>query len=223
MWAIQLQVAAYLVKPFEVQLLLTGVRNAIVRARAAKIARKIQKHWQERAAEVQEVAASKPSATWTSDFSIELLLAMVLDDLSQSFSDIQDLRTLFDYRGGKPLASSVLCPPSYPTTEGYPQPDNAKSSMLLQLRKQKEHSQEKIHPAHVLAQIQQLSRRERDVLRLLLTNKKPKTIAGTLFISAHTVRNHLRSIFDKFSVHSQTELLTVLGKYLTYADLQDAV
>jgi DNA-binding CsgD family transcriptional regulator len=78
-------------------------------------------------------------------------------------------------------------------------------------------------PAELLAGIEQLSRREREVLRLLLNNQRPRTIAQTLFISLYTVRNHLRSIFEKFAVHSQAELLTMLGQYTSYVDLQDAV
>src|SRR5262245_7790161 len=73
-------------------------------------------------------------------------------------------------------------------------------------------------PRALQAELQQLSRREREVLRLLLANHRPQTIAKKLFISLHTVRNHLRSIFEKLAVHSQTELLTRLGRHGTYSD-----
>jgi DNA-binding CsgD family transcriptional regulator len=36
------------------------------------------------------------------------------------------------------------------------------------------------------------------------------TIADTLFVSQSTVRNHLATIFKKFGVHSQAELLELL-------------
>ena len=250
MRAIQFQVAAYLVKPFEVQLLLTEVYRVIAHGRVAGITQKIYKRWQERAEELREVIACRDPVVWTSGPSVELLLTTVLDDLSHSFSILQELRTLLEQQKGK--TSAV---PSRAMVEIPAQSHNAMSSMWISLRKHEEQRdlpqsirqevesqqfshqqtpslfqemplssiQEKIHPGQVRAQLQQLSRRERDVLRLLLTNQKPKTIANTLFISAHTVRNHLRSIFEKLSVHSQTELLMLLGHYSTYAELQGTV
>ncbi len=55
-----------------------------------------------------------------------------------------------------------------------------------------------------------LSRREQDVLRHLLANSRVSTIASDLDISPHTVRNHLKSIYRKFGVHSQAELIGFL-------------
>ena len=40
---------------------------------------------------------------------------------------------------------------------------------------------------------------------------RPQEIASTLFISQHTVRNHLRAIYAKLEVHSQVELLRKKG------------
>jgi DNA-binding CsgD family transcriptional regulator len=69
-----------------------------------------------------------------------------------------------------------------------------------------------VSPA-VLQALGQLSAREREVLGLLLANYRTRSIARTLFISPHTVRNHLKAIFDKLGVHSQIELLERLGQY----------
>jgi len=52
-----------------------------------------------------------------------------------------------------------------------------------------------------------LSARELEVLTHMASGKAPKEIASSLFISHHTVRNHLRSIYSKLGVHSQLELL----------------
>jgi len=71
--------------------------------------------------------------------------------------------------------------------------------------------------------LRQLSRREWEILQLLLSNQRPQIIAKKLFVSLHTVRNHMRSIFTKLAVHSQTELLISLGRYDTYEDLREAV
>ena len=52
-----------------------------------------------------------------------------------------------------------------------------------------------------------LSKREQEVLAHLMEGGRVATVAKALFLSPHTVRNHLRSIFAKLGVHSQPELL----------------
>ena len=66
-------------------------------------------------------------------------------------------------------------------------------------------------PPSVRAALASLSRRETEVLRLLLRNRRPATIAKELSRSVHTVRNQLKAIFRKLNVHSQEELLARLG------------
>lgn len=53
-----------------------------------------------------------------------------------------------------------------------------------------------------------LTRKERDILGALVTNPGApnKTLASKLFISEHTLRNHLTSIFDKVGVKNRFEL-----------------
>ena len=52
-----------------------------------------------------------------------------------------------------------------------------------------------------------LSAREREVATLLLAGHRVTTIAEDLYVSPHTVRNHLRSMFRKLDVGSQAELM----------------
>jgi len=52
----------------------------------------------------------------------------------------------------------------------------------------------------------QLSDREAQITRLLLTGHRVPDIARLLFISQSTVRNHLSSVFRKLRVNSQQEL-----------------
>lgn len=52
-----------------------------------------------------------------------------------------------------------------------------------------------------------LTPREEDVARLVARGRSTKEISGLLFISEHTVHNHLRSIFEKAKVHSRRELV----------------
>lgn len=58
--------------------------------------------------------------------------------------------------------------------------------------------------------LEALTQREREVLDALLSHQRPPQIAERLFISPHTVRNHLKSIYAKLGVHSQAELLDLL-------------
>jgi DNA-binding NarL/FixJ family response regulator len=58
--------------------------------------------------------------------------------------------------------------------------------------------------------LDELSEREWDVLRLLLTSLRPAQIARELGISLNTVRNHLKSIYGKVDVHSQAELIDLV-------------
>ena len=52
-----------------------------------------------------------------------------------------------------------------------------------------------------------LSARELEVFNLVVDGLRLSQIAGALFISPHTARNHLKAIFRKLDVHSQTDML----------------
>jgi DNA-binding CsgD family transcriptional regulator len=59
-------------------------------------------------------------------------------------------------------------------------------------------------------QLNTLSSRQWEVLSRLLRGQRVPTIAEALFVSESTVRNSLSTIFHKFGVHSQAELLKLL-------------
>lgn len=54
-----------------------------------------------------------------------------------------------------------------------------------------------------------LSGREQEVVALLLRGRSTREISETLFLSAHTVQDHLKSIFTKVGVRSRRELVSV--------------
>lgn len=58
-----------------------------------------------------------------------------------------------------------------------------------------------------VAEIEELTVRQREVLRELLSGNRVDGIARDLHISVHTVRNHLNAIFAKTGTRSQLELV----------------
>ena len=57
----------------------------------------------------------------------------------------------------------------------------------------------------------QLSKREKEVLKLVLQGKSNKQIALSLDITVRTVEFHLKNVYAKFQVSSRIELLLKLG------------
>ncbi|MFN8020362.1 MAG: helix-turn-helix transcriptional regulator [Acidimicrobiales bacterium] len=57
---------------------------------------------------------------------------------------------------------------------------------------------------------ERLSPREREVVSLLLSGRRVRGIAAALFISEHTVRNHLKRIYAALDVESHTELVELI-------------
>lgn len=55
-----------------------------------------------------------------------------------------------------------------------------------------------------------LARREREIVEMILLGLRVPSIAKSLYLSEHTIRNHLRSVFAKCQVHSQRELVEKL-------------
>lgn len=62
--------------------------------------------------------------------------------------------------------------------------------------------------------IAELSNRQREILIRLLNAQRVSVIAAELYVSPSTVRNHLMTIFSKFGVHSQAELVAVFRRRL---------
>ena len=52
---------------------------------------------------------------------------------------------------------------------------------------------------------EQLSTREKEILQLVVEGLSYKAIGKRLFISPHTVRTHLKNIYEKLHVHSKSE------------------
>lgn len=61
--------------------------------------------------------------------------------------------------------------------------------------------------------VSSLSEREREVLRLILANRKRRDIAQELFVTEHTIKKHTAGIFKKLSVSSRPELYEIARRY----------
>lgn len=57
-----------------------------------------------------------------------------------------------------------------------------------------------------------LTKREKEIFRLLTLNKSTKDIAGELNISEKTVRNHISNVIQKLGVESRIQAVLELIK-----------
>ncbi len=61
--------------------------------------------------------------------------------------------------------------------------------------------------------IHSLSQREKEVLRLIMQNKKRKDIADELFVTESTIKKHTSSIFKKLNINNRSELFENAKSY----------
>lgn len=62
--------------------------------------------------------------------------------------------------------------------------------------------------------IRSLSQREKEVLRLIMQNKKRKDIADELCVTESTIKKHTSSIFKKLNINNRSELFENAKSYL---------
>ena len=64
----------------------------------------------------------------------------------------------------------------------------------------------------LFCRVYELSQRERELVSLLAAGLDTRELARRLFISRHTVQDHLKSVFAKVGIHSRRELLARLSE-----------
>ena len=71
-------------------------------------------------------------------------------------------------------------------------------------------------PKSGFADYHDLTRRQEDVLRLLLQGKSTRDISESLCVSFGTAKNHVSNIFARTGVHSRFELIAVFNNFVTH-------
>jgi DNA-binding NarL/FixJ family response regulator len=63
-----------------------------------------------------------------------------------------------------------------------------------------------------VARLPELSSREVEVLQLIAVGNSTSEVAGRLYLSQHTVRNHVRNILQKLGAHSKLEAVVIASR-----------
>jgi PAS domain S-box-containing protein len=152
---------------------------------------------------------------------VDQLRGAVVDQVPRSLPDIRFLLPT----GGDVKVNVLLAPLAAPAAgvrfalvghidSYFPQQEDRVAELELRLRRigSEVRAAGLIDPPSTLAmqehpQIAELSTRQWQILSRLLEGARVSTIAAELMISESTVRNHLSTIFQRFGVHSQAELI----------------
>jgi DNA-binding NarL/FixJ family response regulator len=195
--SIQLPVVAYLIKPFGIDVLLAEIRNALTQFEAYRVIQEAQRRWQMWGKALEQLASVigklRPDPLVTKEVVAGSVSGLFIDYVKELLYNPVSL-------------GHQVSQPSVPLLQG--------TVELQEAGLRGSASTGQTFPPELLSALRRLSRREREVLRLLLANQRPQVIARHLFISPYTVRNHRQAIFNKLNVHSQTELVFRFGPYL---------
>lgn len=218
----QLPVVAYLVKPFAHNELFALVDKVMAPARLMARIRILSERLQEWQQDLGHVAQVAMQASHNPSIPIQNALQTLT--LHHIAGCLADLRSCAVSPPGLCSCSDTELVPCQPGVERTNLPNDSVEPLPLRRVKQLEETLRKIAndltvagittdltpasvPPEVLEELPDLSAREWEILRSLLAGQRVPTIARTFFLSPHTVRNHLKSIFRKLGVCSQTELL----------------
>lgn len=222
--SIQLPVVSYLAKPIDFDELLAQVRSAITRFQAYQsvqnLHQRVQK-WEQSLQQLEHGIERHPADV--SSLSVEPLLSLTLQIIVDCLGDLKHcLQSPVGTKTGNPeQGNRGLEWTTAPTdateskTESRIERLERAVAVIVDSLKSEEKKDTQGQPAHqipleVIEELKTLSSREWEILHRLDTNQRVQTIARELFISPHTVRNHLKSIFRKVGVRSQSDLLAFL-------------
>lgn len=223
--SIQLPVVSYLIKPFDFGDLQTAVRNAIERSRAYRMIRGTRQRLQDWCRDLESLLQLMgTNSSEDTSVSIDAFTTLTLRNLTHSLADLRRLRQTFLMHSAEPDERPLPKSPQQATLTA-DLPDGDPDARAPQLEQALYKIASALGETGILTpprasppqsdtpqELCNLSSREKEVLRSLRAGQRVSTIARTLYLSPHTVRNHLKSIFRKLGVRSQTELLERLEK-----------
>jgi len=221
----RLPVMAYMIKPFQFADLLVEVRKSINYNRLHQLVRMTQvraRDWLENLNTVDSLWGMKTDSSSLPP--ANGYLALLLRHIVECLGDVKNLTEELTRQAAKTEMKSFADDSTLPISK-----DGTTESSWNLRTKQLEKALQKVANAleeagivtavnlrspqdDISKDLSDLSSREWQILRGLLANQRVATISRSLFISPNTVRNHLKSIFQKLDVHSQTELLERLGR-----------
>lgn len=225
--AIHLSVAAYLVKPVARSEFLTAVKRAVQRSQVYKATRTIRQQLQQwySAVENLEQVLAMSSPDLFSELFPHAPSSLLLQEMRSGLITLRRMAAGLALLGREAPSGQLpsrSAPVSSAGAGAHPEP-SARVQQLEHTLYQITHS---LVAAGMLTSPQQdviappapqdfplLSAREVEVLRALCSGQRVPAIARALYLSPHTVRSHLKAIFRKVGVHSQTELLERVGSH----------
>lgn len=219
--AIHLLVVSYLVKPFARAEFLTTVEKSIQRSQLYRATHAIRQRLQEWCSIMENL--EQTLTTNSLDLFSELFLhpssPLLLQEMSNSSVSLRHLvawlallrrESLCDRLSSHSEPVSLVAAAANPEPRGRAQQlERALYEIVNSLVKVgilTNEPQPIVEPT-TTQDLSLLSSREVEVLRALCSGQRVPAIAPTLYLSPHTVRSHLKTIFRKVGAHSQTELI----------------
>jgi DNA-binding NarL/FixJ family response regulator len=223
--SIQLPVVAHLVKPLDFDDLHAEVQSAIEYSRTCRTVRSIQQRLQGCYQDLEDLSQLMRARSGGHSADLDDFMTLTLRNFSSCLAELRHL-------------GQAMTPCSTELT-GRPPPQGPQQTALTCSLSDSDSGTRASHLEQALCKIantleeagilarpyasllqpdtpeelRTLSSREKEVLHSLLAGQRVPTIARSLYLSPHTVRNHLKSIFRKLGVRSQTELLEWLGRH----------
>lgn len=82
-------------------------------------------------------------------------------------------------------------------------------------KREKELGPEQLKLQEFSLALHKLTKREKDIIRLLLLGRANQEVADALFISPNTVKNHISNIYVKLKINDRYELISMLYQWQT--------